>query len=648
MAGGSLRNILDKQGHLPVEQAVRIASDVAEGLAATHAKSIVHRDIKPENILLTAEGRAKVGDFGIAHVPRGAGGTTLTQVGFQPGTLIYMSPEQIQGQVVVDGRSDVYQIGVLLYELLTGRHYVDIAALEEQSRQSSGGNVMKFQARLYDLLEAAICEAKPESLTRLRPETPLWLAEAIAMAMTKNIQDRPTAEVWAKVLKDGKKPAHSLNSLFNQENQCCPQCGQEVPNQARFCNHCGRSFTDIKSSTSPLTGEPIIATNVKRLKVVMNLETKEKSFKARSAFAFSPNGELLAIGGFDGKLELWQILGNSLLQTWQAHSKKVFKLTFSPDGTMLASTCTDDKTTRLWQIADGRLLHTFKGGWSAAFSPDSKLLATADSYGPVQLYRLNDGKSIQILDRARFARLAFSPTKKLLAISQSDDDEPILIIQIKDKQIIRTLNDTSSNKTDISSIAFSPDGELLAEISSGAQSYLIIKVWHISSEKLLYKLIGHEHTSFEGYVAFNSDGTLLISYAANPAVCIWQVSDGQLLYALGPFEADSGRAFSSNGKLIVIQSEFNRDEHAKIQIWGVPSPFEDDTHNIQPSTNPEISYAIAKAYKHQGSAEIWEGHPNQAIAKFQNAIKIVKDYAQAHQLELRNVALWDFAGKPHI
>jgi len=127
LAGGSLRVLLEKRGRLPVEQAIRIAADVCGGLAAAHAKGIVHRDVKPENILLTADGRAKVGDFGIAHVPRGAGSTSLTQAGFQPGTLLYMSPEQIRGRPV-DGRSDVYQVGVLLYEMLAGRHYVNRVA----------------------------------------------------------------------------------------------------------------------------------------------------------------------------------------------------------------------------------------------------------------------------------------------------------------------------------------------------------------------------------------------------------------------------------------------------------------------------------------------------------------------------------------
>ena len=135
--GGSLRRLLDRRAPLPTDQAVQVAINVCEGLAAAHVRGIIHRDIKPENVLMTNDGRAKVGDFGIAHVPRAAGGLALTQEGFQPGSLIHMSPEQIHGERL-DGRSDVYQVGILLYEMLTGRHYLDIDGLKRQARNACG------------------------------------------------------------------------------------------------------------------------------------------------------------------------------------------------------------------------------------------------------------------------------------------------------------------------------------------------------------------------------------------------------------------------------------------------------------------------------------------------------------------------------
>ena len=101
LAGGSLRALLEERGPLALEEAVRIAADVCEGLAAAHARGIVHRDVKPENILLTEDGRAKVGDFGIAHVGHGAGGiylSGLTATEFRPGRLAYMSPSRCGGR----------------------------------------------------------------------------------------------------------------------------------------------------------------------------------------------------------------------------------------------------------------------------------------------------------------------------------------------------------------------------------------------------------------------------------------------------------------------------------------------------------------------------------------------------------------------
>jgi eukaryotic-like serine/threonine-protein kinase len=143
--GMSLRDLLEQQGKLPIDFAVDITVQICQGLSAVHTKGIVHRDIKPENILITSEGQVKVSDFGIAHVPRNAGGTTMTQVGFQPGTLLYMSPEQVLGKLV-DARSDIYQIGELLYEMLAGKHYIDLGAIGQTARRSTGNNVLLLQA----------------------------------------------------------------------------------------------------------------------------------------------------------------------------------------------------------------------------------------------------------------------------------------------------------------------------------------------------------------------------------------------------------------------------------------------------------------------------------------------------------------------
>jgi eukaryotic-like serine/threonine-protein kinase len=119
VAGETLRDRLKREKQLPVAEAVRIASEVAAALDYAHRHGVVHRDIKPENILLH-EGQAMVADFGIALAASKAGGDRMTETGMSLGTPHYMSPEQAMGEREITARSDVYAVGAVLYEMLTG------------------------------------------------------------------------------------------------------------------------------------------------------------------------------------------------------------------------------------------------------------------------------------------------------------------------------------------------------------------------------------------------------------------------------------------------------------------------------------------------------------------------------------------------
>jgi TolB-like protein/Tfp pilus assembly protein PilF/tRNA A-37 threonylcarbamoyl transferase component Bud32 len=117
--GESLRDRLNKGGYLPVEEAVKFARDVAAALEYAHRQGVVHRDIKPENVMVH-EGEAVVTDFGIAKAVSAAGRESLTQTGMAVGTPAYMSPEQATGEGEPDGRTDLYSLGCVLFEMLSG------------------------------------------------------------------------------------------------------------------------------------------------------------------------------------------------------------------------------------------------------------------------------------------------------------------------------------------------------------------------------------------------------------------------------------------------------------------------------------------------------------------------------------------------
>ena len=118
--GKPLSDVIDAEASLMPERAAEIASDVARALERAHASGLVHRDIKPANIMLDSNGQTKVTDFGIARALTADGEATMTQTGMVIGTASYLSPEQAQGNPV-DPRSDVYALGCVLYEMLTGR-----------------------------------------------------------------------------------------------------------------------------------------------------------------------------------------------------------------------------------------------------------------------------------------------------------------------------------------------------------------------------------------------------------------------------------------------------------------------------------------------------------------------------------------------
>jgi serine/threonine-protein kinase len=167
--GESLRARMDREGQLPVGDAVRIAIEVAEALAHAHGQGVIHRDIKPENILLQG-GHPLLADFGIALAVQEAGGSRLTQTGLSLGTPQYMSPEQAGAERIVDGRSDIYSLGAVLYEMLAG--------------------VPPFSAPTTQAVLVKLMTEEPKALGTLRKSVPDHVADAVHTALEKLPADR--------------------------------------------------------------------------------------------------------------------------------------------------------------------------------------------------------------------------------------------------------------------------------------------------------------------------------------------------------------------------------------------------------------------------------------------------------------------------
>lgn len=166
LQGRELRDIMNDGGLLPVDQVLDIVAQVALGLAYAHEHEIVHRDVKPSNIMVVRDGHVKITDFGIARM---ASSAVRTQTGMVLGSPKYMSPEQVMGKAI-DQRSDIFSLGVMLYEMLTGQS------------PFNGENV---NAIMYQTLNAV--PAPPNTLNAAVPE---MLNFIVAKALAKGLEDR--------------------------------------------------------------------------------------------------------------------------------------------------------------------------------------------------------------------------------------------------------------------------------------------------------------------------------------------------------------------------------------------------------------------------------------------------------------------------
>ena len=163
--GQSLRKKIES-GPLELDEAIRIALQVAEGLQEAHKQGVVHRDIKSANVMVTANGQAKIMDFGLA---RKAGGTLLTKEGMAMGTIAYMSPEQARGEEV-DCRTDIWSLGVVMYEMFTGR--------------------LPFKGEHEQGVVYSILNEKTKPITDLRSEIPVTIEQVVGKTLEKNPEKR--------------------------------------------------------------------------------------------------------------------------------------------------------------------------------------------------------------------------------------------------------------------------------------------------------------------------------------------------------------------------------------------------------------------------------------------------------------------------
>ena len=321
ITGETLRSRLERERQLPMDDALRIAREVADALGAAHALGIIHRDIKPENILLQG-GHALVADFGIALAVQSAGGARMTQTGLSLGTPQYMSPEQAMGERAIDARTDQYALGAVTYEMIGGEP--------------------PFTGQTVQAIIAKALSERPVPLHTLRDTVPVEVEETVLRALSKLPADRfASLREFADGLRSGGgTQSRTVNVSGERLAAAQASVTQRWKLLAAACTAAaliasGYAVRTAVGARTARTGGPVI-----RATFDLPADSRIATNLTGNTIAVSPDGRMIAytsnaVNGFRLYLRHVDELLPRQLGDGNVSART---LTFSPDGKWLAFT----------------------------------------------------------------------------------------------------------------------------------------------------------------------------------------------------------------------------------------------------------------------------------------------------------------------
>jgi WD40 repeat protein/serine/threonine protein kinase len=613
------------QEHLTPKERLDLFIPVCHAVQHAHQKGIIHRDIKPSNVLIALyDGKPvpKVIDFGVAKATaqKLTERTMFTEVGQIVGTLEYMAPEQAElNNLDIDTRADIYSLGVLLYELLTGSppftaKQLRSVAFTEMLRMIRESEPPKPSTKLSSSEElpsiAARRKLEPANLTRLVRGDLDWIvmkclekhrgrryasANGLGMDIQRYLSDEPVEACPPSAVYRLRK--------FIRRNQAAALTAAVVT-------------LALILGTMVATWQAIRATRAEAEAVTAEGQAKDERDRAMMAEQHAvaeknradANAEELRVNLYsahmnlasaawdnanvgrvlellepyqkppDGQSDLrgwewhylWRLSHDTLL-TLRGHTFGVNCVAVSPDGKLLASG-SGDKTVRIWDAANGQEIRILTGHTDnvtcVAFSPDSKRLASAGGGweggkpGEVKVWEVANGQeAVSYKGHTHWVQsVTFSPDGKWLASSSGSGTVSRAEIKIWDSATGKDILTLKGHTGEIASVAFGPDGK---ELASASWDYTL-RVWDTVSGKEKLKLsVPTNLTS----VLFSPDGKRLFSAGVPGDVKVWDADKGkEILTFQAGREGLRCLTCSSDGKRLATASS-----DGTVKVWDAES-----------------------------------------------------------------------------
>lgn len=589
---------------LDLRQRLQLFASVCEAVHHAHRLGIIHRDLKPANILVSSEGHLKIIDFGVARSnDADQSDWSGTQHGRVLGTLNYMSPEQCSAEQAVDARTDVYSLGVVLYELLCGKRPHDLtgiplveamrivqqvdpptpASLDNRLRGDLNAIVLMAMAknsnRRYasvDALRADVSRYLQHQTVEARPPTVIYQCQMFARRNRGLVAAALT--IVAAVLLSAVVSASFAYRMWQQtqlriaaERVAIGQRDAAIWQQyvadiaSGFSAFEAREFQQLRQR---LTHAPAAHRGWEWQFLSNFAEGSERTISAHEdmilEMAMNRDGTRLATACRDGNLRVWDADTGELVTAliWPmkngARRPNTEAIAFDNNGDQVV-TGSDDGILRTWDAETGRLIGEIasKSNRLTSVACTRKgIVAIAD--GQVSLWNMVTGQRVGTLDETqdKVDGVVFSQDGRLLVTWNSTGD-----VHLRDSQNLRTIHAWRyPGNGHVQCVAVSPDSRWVAACGENNDT---IMIWTVESGEVAHQILLPEGERTTYCAAFSPDSQWLATGQVNRMIKLWSVADGSLLATIqGHEETVSGLAFAPDGQRL-FTSSWDRT----IRVW---------------------------------------------------------------------------------